>query len=90
MKAQPFQYHGREVMTLRQLDELNDVPKGTSFRAFKRVRPYLEDGKDFFCLAADEQLQLLVALRQCALVYPASVSIVLVTRSGYQRMQEGR
>lgn len=90
MKAQPFQYCGLEVMSLRQLDELNDVPKGTSFRAFKCVRPYLEDEKDFFCLAADEHLQLLEALRQYALVYPASVSIVLVTRRGYQRMQQGR
>ncbi|MDN5851074.1 MAG: ORF6N domain-containing protein [Nitrococcus sp.] len=90
MKAQPFQYRGREVMTLRQLDELNGVPKGTSFRAFKRVRPYLEAGEDFFCLAANEQLQLSEVLRQCALVYPASVSIVLVTRRGYQRMQQDR
>lgn len=83
----PFQYRGREVMTFRQLDRLNDVPKGTTFRAFKRARANMEEGKDFFYLTADEHLGLSTALRQHGAFYPASVNLVLVTRRGYERMQ---
>lgn len=75
-------------MTFRQLDRLNDVPKGTSFRAFKRVRAHMEEGKDFFYLVANEHLGLSTALRQQGALYPASVNMVLVTRRGYERMQQ--
>lgn len=87
MNVEPFKYRGREVMTFRQLDQLNNVPKGTSFRAFKRVRLYLEEGEDFFCLAASEHLTLAEVLRQSGALYPASINMVLVTRCGYERMQ---
>ncbi|EAR21910.1 ORF6N domain-containing protein [Nitrococcus mobilis] len=87
MKTQPFHYRGREVMTLRQLDRLNGVPKGTSFRVFKRVRPCLEEGMDFFCLAANEHSKLAEALHQSGALYLASVNMVLITRRGYERMQ---
>lgn len=89
MSVLPFQYRGREVMTFRQLDQLNDVPKGTSFRAFKQVQLYLEEGVDFFYLAGSEHLRLSEALRQCEALYPSSVNVVLVTRRGYERMQRG-
>lgn len=89
MTVEPFRYRNREVMTFRQLDRLNDVPKGTSFRAFKRARPYLEEGEDFFCLAADAHMELAETLRRAGILYPASVQVVLVTRRGYERMQRG-
>ena len=89
MTVEPFRYRNREVLTFRQLDRLNDVPKGTSFRAFKRVRPYLEEGEDFFCLAAGEHMELAVALRRSGVLYPASAQVVLVTQRGYERMQRG-
>lgn len=87
MSVRPFQYRGREVLTFRQLDRLNDVPKGTSFRAFKRARAHMEEGKDFFYLPANEHRGLSRALRQNGALYPASVNMVLVTRRGYERMQ---
>ena len=87
MSVRPFQYRGWEVLTFRQLDRLNDVPKGTSFRAFKRARAYMEEGKDFFYLPANEHVGLSAALRQNEALYPASVNMVLVTRRGYDRMQ---
>lgn len=89
MNAEPFQYDGREVMTFRQLDQLNNVPKGTSFRVFKRARLYLEEGEDFFCLAANEHVKLAEALWESGALYPASVNMVLITRRGYERMQRG-
>ena len=89
MSVRPFQYRGREVMTFRQLDRLNGVPKGTSFRAFKRTRAHMEEGKDFFYLVANEHVGLSTALRQHEAQYPASVNMVLVTRRGYERMQRG-
>lgn len=86
---QPFQYCDWEVMTLRQLDQLNGVPKGTSFRAFKRVRACLEEGLDYFCLATHEHSKLSETLYQSGALYLASVKIVLITRRGYERMQQG-
>lgn len=87
MSVELFRYRGREVLTFRQIDRLNEAPKGTTFRAFKRSLLDLEEGEDFFFLAANEHSGLLQALRRSGVTYPASVNLVLVTRRGYERMQ---
>jgi hypothetical protein len=84
----PIHFGGRETLSLRQLDELNQVPKGTTFRRFKACRPGLVEGLDFFRLDAGEHAALLASLRAQGLVYPASVHVVLLTESGYRRLRE--
>lgn len=83
----PIPFDGRETLSLRQLDELNRVPKGTTFRRFKACRSGLVEGLDFFRLDAVEHAVLLASLRAQGLVYPASVHVVLLTESGYRLLR---
>ncbi len=79
-------WNGHNTLSLRQLDELNGVPKGTTFRLFKRCDA-LREGEDFFYLAAEEAPRQIEAWRQAGLIYPATVNVVLVTEAGYRKLQ---
>lgn len=79
-------FAGMDTLSLRQLDEMNQVPKGTSFRRFKAVVGALEEGRDFFRLDASAHATLLAHLRAEQRIYPSSVHVVLITESGYRRM----
>jgi len=83
----PIRFRGRDTLSLRQLDELNQVPKGTTFRRFKALRDSLTEGRDFFRLDAAEHPDLLQRLRAERRIYPASVHVVLLTESGYRRLR---
>ena len=84
----PIRFRGRDTLSLRQLDELNQVPKGTTFRRFKAVRGSLTENRDFFRLDAAEHAALLQRLRAQGRIYPGSVHLVLITESGYRRLCE--
>jgi N-acetyl-beta-hexosaminidase len=86
MAETPLRYAGQEVLTLRQIDRLNGVAKGTGFRAFKRVRDELTEGRDFFRLDASEHASYIEALRRAGLVYESTIHCVLLTRAAYRRM----
>ena len=60
---QPIRFADTDTLSLRQLDELNHAPKGTAFRVFRRCEAQLEEGKDFFYLAADQHKALIEALK---------------------------
>ena len=49
-------------LTLRELDEAAGAPKGTAFRAFKRLGASLEDGRDFRLLDASADAAQIAAL----------------------------
>ncbi|MGM0812768.1 hypothetical protein [Thioalkalivibrio sp.] len=83
----PIRFRGRDTLSLRQLDELNQVPKGTTFRRFKAVRSSLTEDRDFFRLDAAEHAALLQRLRAQGRIYPGSVHVVLITESGYRRLR---
>ena len=83
-----IRFRGQDTLSLRQLDELNQVPKGTTFRRFKACRAGLVEGRDFFRLDAGEHSALLATLREAGLIYPSSVHVVLVTAPGYRRLTE--
>ena len=85
---QAIRFRGRDTLSLRQLDELNRVPKGTTFRHFKSCRSWLVEGCDFFRLDAGEYPALLAHLREEGLIYPSSVHVLLFTETGYRRMME--
>ncbi|MEH6567002.1 MAG: ORF6N domain-containing protein [Halopseudomonas sp.] len=86
--VKPIVYQGIETLSLRQLDELSAVPKGTSFRAFKRVLGELREGEHFFHLPADEHKELIDALKTAGQIYATTVHLVLLTRSGCARLQQ--
>ena len=86
MTERPLEFHGVAVLTLRQIDRLNAVPKGTAFRAFKRARDSLREGRDFFRVDAAEQPGWIGSLKRDRLVYESSVHLVLIARDGYRAM----
>ena len=67
------------MKTFRELDELAGLPKGSAFRAFKRLEPTLSEGQDYCLLRAsgDDKAQI-EALRHEDRIYRNSVNIVLV------------
>lgn len=83
----PFAYRGCEVLTLRQIDRMNGVAKGTAFRAFKRVRGELVEDRDYFVLDAAGSDPLLAQLQAAEAVYASSQVVVLLTPDAYARMQ---
>lgn len=83
----PIRFRGQDTLSLRQLDELNQVRKGTTFRRFKALRDTLTEGRDFFRLDAAEHSELLQRLRAEGRIYPTSVHVVLLTESGYRRLR---
>ena len=83
-----IRFRGQDTLSLRQLDELNGVPKGTTFRRFKSCRSRLVEGRDFFHLDAGEHPGLLAHLREEGLIYPSSIHVLLFTEPGYRRLTE--
>jgi hypothetical protein len=78
---------GRDTFSLRQLDECQRLPKGTTFRRFKACRAALVEGQDFFRLDAAEHAAWLSRLRAEGLIYASSVHVVLLTRLGIARLR---
>lgn len=88
MTAPDFiRYGNTDTLSLRQLDELNGVPKGTSFRAFKAHREHLLEGVDYFHLSAERHEAFINELKAAGCIYATTVNLILMTRAGYQRMR---
>ena len=79
----PLEFHGRAVLTLRQIDRMNSASKGTAFRAFKAAGARLCQGEDFFRVDAAEQPEWMADLKSAGAHYTNSVHLVLITRRGY-------
>jgi hypothetical protein len=92
MSEQPLTWQGIAVLSLRQIDRLNDAPKGTAFRAFKRVRDRLVEGQDFFVIdpaAADDDGQvaaLIESLDRHDGRYASSRVVILLSEKAYAHM----
>jgi hypothetical protein len=73
-------------ITLRELDQRAGYPKGSAFKAFKALRPRLEDGRDFRRLDAMGDAQEIAALREGGRIYPSSIHVVLVSAGCAERL----
>ena len=65
--------------TLRELDAQAGKPKGTAFRAFKRLSPRWTEGKDYRVLSPDEHAAAIEALRADQRLYAASRVAILLS-----------
>lgn len=83
----PIIHNHEETLSFRQVDELNGLPKGTSFRLFKRAGDLLQEGSDFHYLPATQYEEKLHALKRSGQIYETTRHLVLLTRSGYARLQ---
>lgn len=84
----PIIFAGTETLSLRQLDELNGLPKGTNFRWFKVCEADLVKGVDYFLLPADEHQELIDSLKADGRIYPSTRHLLLLTRRGYQQLRQ--
>lgn len=83
----PIPFAGSDTFSLRQLDELNGLPKGTGFRWFKACETELSEGVDYFYLPADEYSELIDTLRSSGQIYTSTRHLLLLTRSAYECMR---
>lgn len=79
---------GQATLSFKQLDELNGVGKGTTFRVFKRWRGQLTEQVDYFYLPGNEHEPLIEALKASGRIYRSTTNLVLFTRDGYERLRE--
>lgn len=84
-----IRFSANDTLSFRQIDERNGVPKGTTFRIFKRRRHLLVEGEDYFYLAAEADGETIGRLREEGRIYPATVHLVLITARGYQKLSAG-
>ena len=82
----PIPFAGVDTLSLRQLDELNNLPKGSSFRWFKACTGLVE-GRDYHYLPAEQYGGLIEQLKQANQVYASTRHLLLLTHSGYQHMR---
>ena len=65
-------------LSMRDLDDAAGLPKGTAFRAFKRLLGVLEEGRDFVVLDPQAAQALVAALIAGDRLYRSSVHPVLL------------
>ena len=73
-------------LTLREVDRRLGAPKGTAFRAFKRLEGGWREGRDFRVLQAQHDAAEIEALRAAGRVYPSSRTIVLLSTEAAARI----
>ena len=76
--------------TVREIDELHDLPKGSAFRCFKEVEPFLEEGEDYRVLHNERDRETIDGMRRDERIYPSSVNIILITADAYERAIKSR
>lgn len=68
-----------EHITLREIDRRMGLPKGSAFRAFKRIEHQFTEGADYRLLRPGEHHQSIENLRVAGRIYPSSMNVVLLT-----------
>lgn len=76
-----------EWHTFRDIDHHLGLPKGSAFRAFKRLRPRLREDEDFRVLEAGPDAQKIATLRQAGRIYAASINVVLLGTAARTRIE---
>ena len=76
------------LWTFKELDGLHQRPKGTAFRAFKRLEGCLREGEHYHYLDARSHGAEIAQLRQTGRIYAASVNVVLLTEAGYRLLEQ--
>ena len=74
------------MKTFRELDEAAGQPKGSAFRAFKRLEPGLREGQDFQLLRPEHDDARIGELRTQQRIYRNSVNIVLLDDALAERL----
>jgi hypothetical protein len=73
-------------LSLRELDEQMGLPKGSAFRAFKRMEKALAEGGDFEVLEHERDREQITRLRAERRIYASSVNVVLLSAQTCARL----
>ncbi|SHL95752.1 hypothetical protein [Vreelandella subglaciescola] len=76
--------HYADTWTLKEIDRSRGDPKGTAFRAFKRLKAGFIEGHDFFYLSASEDAESIEQLRDSGRIYAATINALLFPEASYQ------
>ena len=76
-----------EGCTLREMDERHGLPRGSAFRAFKRLLGTLREDVDFTLLPARSAGSEIERLRGAGRIYRSSVNVVVLAESGVERVR---
>ena len=80
-------YDSTRLWTFKELDGLHQRPKGTAFRAFKRLEQSLREGEHYHYLDAQSHGAEIAQLRETGRIYAASINVVLLTEAGYRLLE---
>lgn len=72
--------------SFREIDLELALPKGSAFRAFKRLEPGLVQDRDYILLLAGEDHEAIGKLREAGRIYATSRNVVLVTAALRERL----
>ncbi|MGQ0586176.1 MAG: hypothetical protein ACT4PK_03115 [Gammaproteobacteria bacterium] len=72
--------------TLRELDRALGRPKGTAFRAFRRLEASWREGHDFRVLQPERDAAEIEALRAAGRVYASSRTVILISEGAAARI----
>tara|TARA_R110000782_G_scaffold85080_1_gene165559 strand:+ start:484 stop:882 length:399 start_codon:yes stop_codon:yes gene_type:complete len=84
----PIVHNGIETLSFRQIDQLNQLAKGTTFKLFKADRQELVEECDYFYLPASSYSKQIEALKSTGQIYVTTVNLVLLTRAGYDKLRQ--
>lgn len=76
--------HYADSWTLKEIDQRRGDPKGTAFRAFKRLKNDFIEGHDFFYLSANEDAKSIESLRHSGRIYASTINALLFPEASYQ------
>lgn len=72
--------------SLKEIDHSLDVPKGTTFRAFKQLQDGFAEGQDFYYLSSTHDTEEIEELRAAGRIYATTINAVLFTQAGYEAL----
>ncbi|MCC5813016.1 MAG: hypothetical protein JJU06_21840 [Ectothiorhodospiraceae bacterium] len=87
MTEEFIQIRGRNTLSMKQIDRMNGLAKGTTFRLFKSRQAALIEGEDYILLRHDAEPELLESLRASGQIYPSTVNALLLTETGYRKLR---
>ncbi|MGH8461420.1 MAG: hypothetical protein ACRESS_07420 [Stenotrophobium sp.] len=77
---------GLDWRSLREIDLASSRPKGSAFRAFKRLRSDFAESRDYVVLHHQDDAQAIGALHAAGRIYRGSINVVLLAPAAAQRV----
>lgn len=81
-------FNKQQLLSFKEIDTLHQRPKGTAFRAFKKLNKILIEGEHYIYLPTTTHAKDIETLRQTGRLYASTVNAVLLTEAGYALLRD--